>query len=792
MIRLETVLFQARGRPQARPGARAGRGARTHYARNHVRHHGRPQARPGARAGRQGRRRSLGLAWTALALGVGVLLFGARPAQASVFDEATGRLSVQDAAYAVTFDGATAIPAALEPELLDRDDEPVSLGADRFVLDPDGLEGAGALEMGGEHPTLRLHLSALESAFGGRRVEIRFWQRARGTRVRATLRWSVADATDLEREVLVSYFPFQPSGRITDDGWEEYTSGPVDFALPGGQGPAVLELQDLQRVRGQWQYLSYSISQRVLVDALEIRDLGPAAVPAVSCDRLNQAAACGAEGVCLLGRCVDGALVHGPPLQDDVLRRDYLDRRLFEFRSFEGSRLAQTLLLTLEEALSGVRGEATGPTFWSAFRTGISQLRDGHASGPRWAVNVGEHVTNLGLCIHLGEADLLPGGGPAPLVFERAHDNPVADQLRVGDVLTAIDGMAPYDWARAVGLEAGHAGDPRVFELAVAPRLVASARLSGATMTFTRCPAPPGGGAPVVCDASELETVHLDFAAQAEQTLWAGSLPDWLDHSQHCDYRFRRAVSDDQVRRYSFAGYHDDADGVRTLIINGVPSNYSEAGENWRTTVYEALDPPPDYLILDQRLGNGGAIDTTDFIMGLFLSEAAFDRMEIVPQLDRPLDTAVWDEVQRCSGYDSCGSFMRWQLHEMSGLPAAQRGVAATTRVAVLNGLDVSGNDYTSKLFTYREGATRIFSAGPTYGAFGPIATLPSHLDELSGGSMQYWDTVFVAGPGDPLDRFTTGTGVDPDEIVRQRQSDALQGIDTAMEAARAWLLQQP
>jgi hypothetical protein len=33
--------------------------------------------------------------------------------------------------------------------------------------------------------------------------------------------------------------------------------------------------------------------------------------------------------------------------------------------------------------------------------------------------------------------------------------------------------------------------------------------------------------------------------------------------------------------------------------------------------------------------------------------------------------------------------------------------------------------------------------------------------------------------------------GIVPDDRVLQRQSDALQGIDTTIEAAKAWLLQR-
>jgi hypothetical protein len=180
--------------------------------------------------------------------------------------------------------------------------------------------------------------------------------------------------------------------------------------------------------------------------------------------------------------------------------------------------------------------------------------------------------------------------------------------------------------------------------------------------------------------------------------------------------------------------------------------------------------------------------------MGLFLTEQDFDRIEIVPQLDRTLDATTWETLGSCElqvDMNDCAGYWRWSLHEFSDLEPALRGVAATTRVAVVNSLDVSGNDFTSRLFTYRGGPTKIFGPAPTYGAFGPIASLPSHLDELSGGSMQFWDSAFVVLPEDDPAGFATGVGVPPDQVVLQRQSDALLGVDTALEAARAWLLEE-
>lgn len=709
--------------------------------------------------------------------------------RAAELDETTGRLHLDADGYGVSFDEAASLPPELAAALEDNNGDALSPQAiaAQIRTDPDGLQGEGYLEMGGTYATLQLHLGALESRFNGRRVEIRFWQRPEGTRLQASLAWVLSDAVDPERYRLLGYFMFQPSGRATDDGWEEWTSGPFDFMAAGSSPPIRMELQDVQ-VSQSWQAVTYDRNLRVRLDALEILDLGPAFVPRRACTRLSQSQVCGPFGACLFGRCVDAALRYGPALVDRDLRNDYLDRRFFEFSTFEGGRMPQSLMGLLSDAVETLREETSPARFWPVLGRGIAALRDGHASGPMFGYSGSYQTTNLGVCVHQGEADLLPHGGPAPLVFSTEASNPVADLLAVGDVLTTIDGLPPFDWAVAVGLAGSHAGDPAAFEVVMAPSLFSAAQAGGSVVTFTRCGIQ---GAPVPCEPGETETIEVDFAQLAEETLWAGDLPEWLDHSQRCDYRFRRGVDHPDVRRYSFAGFEDDG-AVRTLIINGLPSMYY--GQEWVNAVLGALDPPPAYLILDQRTGSGGAVDTTDFLMGLFLTELDFDHIEIVPQVDRTLDATTWAALTSCRMFadqNDCGGFWRWQLHEMSEMEPPLRGVAGATRVAVLNAMDVSGNDFTTKLFNYRAGPTRIFGPGPTYGAFGPIASLPTHLDELSGGSMQYWDSAFAAQPDGEPEGFLTGVGIPPDRLIFQKQSDALLGVDTTVEAARAWLLQE-
>lgn len=224
------------------------------------------------------------------------------------------------------------------------------------------------------------------------------------------------------------------------------------------------------------------------------------------------------------------------------------------------------------------------------------------------------------------------------------------------------------------------------------------------------------------------------------------------------------------------------------MLINGVPSQLGRGGQQWFSTISAALDGSADRMLLDERRGGGGSIEAVDLMAGRLLAPDEFYAMDLLPQLSRPLDESLRAALRSCSVnrsfFGDCGNAFQWVLGDQS----SGRGFASTSSLAVVIGQDVSGNDFLTKLVTYRQAGTRIFGPVPTYGAFGVVWRLPAMPGELTGGSVQVHDTVFMADPGDINLDFTTGVGVEPDEVVYQKQSDALAGVDTLLERARAWL----
>lgn len=694
------------------------------------------------------------------------------PLYAGTFDSA-GRLHL-DAAVAGSLDGPAGLPEGWSLSLYDVDQ---GLLAPSWWPDPAGLEGVGGLEFGGRAVYGLLALNATPAA-AGRRVELHLWQRPLGTRASASLYWSVGDG---DSDLSLGVISLRPTGRVTSDGWEEWSSGPFDFLAGGLHGPRWLVLTDAQYQAYFVSYSSLDPALRVVLDGLELLDLGPAAVPPAPCTALDEATSCGPLGACLFGRCADSALVNGPPPLDAQRRADYLARRLFEYRHFEGGRLPQARLDGLSATLTALAApELADPArFWPRFSAAVADLRDGHASAPLAAYPADLRPD---VCLHLGQADLLPGAPLRPLVFSTSGLGALAAGLLVGDALVAIDGLEPAQWARQSG-RITHPGDPAGFDLVTAPDLLAAALRGGSRLGFARC------GGPLACAEPAVERVELDTVTLAGADIWQGRPPAWLQQRQRCDYRFGRDVDDPQVTRYQFAGWAD-RDGVRTLLINGVPSLWGEAGQARQQAVLEALTDGASLLILDQRSGSGGSIEAVDLLLTQLVAQDDFYAMDLYPWLeDRPLDADLMAGLAGCAG-DSwgCANSLRWvlgQAHEPAGPPYA----AGRARLAVLNGMDVSGNDYTSRLVTYRSAPTRIFGGGATWGAFGVIWGLPAHDEELYGGSFQVHDTVFRASAADGSTDFATGTGVLPDEVVYQRQSDALAGVDSVIEAARAWLL---
>jgi hypothetical protein len=709
---------------------------------------------------------------------ISILLLFPKLAHAD-FDPATGMVGLDDAAFGIAFDGPSSFPDGLTVQIYDQSFTPITDLESVFVQgELTGIEGAGSLELGGEHPYMLLDLRSIAEPLRGRRVEIKLWQRLKTTVAGIELSWYTGDveaALRGERDgsyQRVGVIPFQPSGRATDDGWVEWTSGPIDFSLAGIVDPTFLTFFDEHVAYAYQQVASFDPTVRVGIDALGIYDLGPATVPAISCNLIDEATACGPMGACQFGQCADAAAVIGPKLENLALREEYLFRRMFLIENLEGGRGPLASLANFRSKLDPLHGETSNKSYWTAIAEAFDGLADGHASEP-----LPTYPSQLatGICLYLGEADLLPGTPIAPLVLE-ANANAIGSSLQIGDALVAIDGIPVSDWRAAATRLLRYGGDPRGREYITTPQLMNAALMTGAVLTFQR----PNQAQPIEIDLGELAS-----------GFYTGELPDWRFDFIGCDYRFQRPVQDPAVREYAFAGFADDG-GVRSVLINGVPAYYGRGGEEWFATIESALNGSgPALLALDERQGAGGSIEAVDLIASHYLAPDDFFGMDLLPQVSQTLDRTLVDALRECSAtnqtfYGGCGNAFQWILGQQNQFGG--EGLASTQKLAVMTGLDVSGNDYLTKLLTYRSAETRIFGAVPTYGAFGVVWSLPALAGELTGGSVQVQDTIFVAQPSDTNLDFNTGTGISPDEVVLQKQSDAIAGVDTLVARARAWL----
>jgi hypothetical protein len=718
---------------------------------------------------------------------------------ASGFDADTGKVSTEGAAFAISFDNLGAIQGlgvsgydVFNGTAYDE----LQVGA---LIEPDAeeaIEGGGALAMGGDltfvHVALENRTDLAELV--GRRVEVILWQKARGTHVTPSLTWYGGDPLG---PTYLGALTLQPSGEVTSDGWERWTSGAVDWAWAEAIGPATLDLYD-EAYAAAYGGASPDPSARALVDALHVVDLGPALVTASTCALPTEDVDCGDAGLCHLGRCVDAAIRAGQALIDDDLRSDYLDRRLFEIRTFEGGRSPRGKLELVSAALGPLKaGPANARTFWPTLGDAYTLLVDGHASAPLLSYPL---FQNGGVCVHEGSADLVPTAAPAdsvvPLVFQPGASL-VGAQLQPGDALVRIDGLPTAQWVDLARRLIAHGGDPEGRSVVTAPAIFTAAIDTGAVVTFARCAGGADGSTP--CAAEDVTEIVLDLGALVGDAILAGETVLSYEEIAACDYRFKRPVPSTAVRSntdYAFAGSTNEG-AVRFLVINGVPGYYGDGGEEWFTQVQDALEDAPGLLVLDERTGGGGGVDAVDWIAAALLAPndllamdflASFEADDFdVEALGAARQAAVDCSVSGQSGL-GCGNSFRWFVGDVAAQGDLQ-GVSSSTKLAVLIGSDVSGNDYLTRMLNQRTtAATRVFGAGSTWGAYGVIWSMASHLGELSGGSLQVQDTIFVANDSDTNVAFATSTGERPDEIVRQKQSDALAGRDTVIEAARAWL----
>lgn len=658
----------------------------------------------------------------------------------------------------------------------------------------DALEGAGAWRMGGGLLYSNFFIDPARINLTGRRVSVNVWVQPRGTMLQGRLYYIAGDVAEALQSGgfggpgYIGSVALKPTGRVTSDGWREISTGPVDWTA-GEVDAGLLSIFDGQFDRSSY-LLDFNPAHRAGLDALEIVDLGPAAVSGEPCQSVDVEATCGAQGVCVWGRCVDGSIVTDT-MPDARIRGDYIDRKIIDFQHLEAGVRSQEILAEELPTLQALKDAEGGAPFWQGLRESVARLQDGHASAPAEDF---ELLNNAGVCLVMGEADLIDADGPLPLVFGTSAEisgaplTEFTEQLQAGDALTAIDGVNPYQWLDETPLPPVHAGDPVVRDFVLTPQLVGRAIRAGAELTFQRCVDPDDVGG---C-ASIAETV-IDTAELAGD-VWGQGAPEWMRRQVPCDYRFERWVDGNNAAEqasYQFVGVGQEED-ISVLLINGTPDPSTDENR-WGQRVNAALRDSPQKVILDHRQGGGGTVTGVDLVAAYFLDPEEFDVINWFAYFGDDWGPEVYEALLECltnpsgDSFPVCGSSYLWDPFSRHPDP----GGASDARLAVVIGQDVSGNDFLTELLRRREAPTLILGSPATYGAFGTVVGLPGLLGEFAGGSVQISDSIFFDEPyqpGDALPEFTTGVGVPADEVVLQRQSDILNGVDTALERARQWL----
>lgn len=701
-------------------------------------------------------------------------LLGAPNYALADFDVAQGRVVLNDVIEGVGLNSANE-GAALRVDYLDFNLMPVTARNQDF-LRGNALEGDGSLVLGanGRMGGMLVHLDS--EAFFGRRVEIKLWYQPQGTIPVADVLYEarpIPSAGFEELLITMGTVRLYPSGRATDDGWVELTSGPIDFDGHLEFRARALRVFDARLLEALLFGQTSSQSGDVLIDGLGIYDRGSKAVPDIECSLPEERALCGERGACFMGRCVEATAVMGNFPDGARVRREYLEHLGARMGVMAGGRFTIARSQGFLQELTALAEDPSPASAWSRFVRAYDDLGDGHISAPFLNIPTGSIFG--GACVYEGEADLLPQAGILPLVYETFPNHPVGSQLQPGDVLTLIDGISPRDWAQFADRFMSYSGDPRGRTFVTTPDLLDAAMMSGATLFFERC-ALPGG-----CSNAQVQRIVIDLKPLLSP-LFLGQFVDIQGSSRDCDFRFQREVQAPDVRDPDFVG-HSDIGGVRTVLINGV-----DGSGRWLSSAQQAMNGVPPLVILDERTGGGGTFDGVSALLEPFLTPAADPLALLVPQLNPEVTLMSREQLVSCQnlGTPLCGNFFYLPM----GTGVTPRAVQPAARIAVLNGRDVSGNDFLPFALKRRtQGETRIFGVVPTYGAFGPIYTVPRVMGELIGGSVQLHDTIFAEGLGDPSLEFHTGFGVEPDEIVYQRQSDAILGVDTMIQAARAWLV---
>lgn len=659
------------------------------------------------------------------------------------------------------------------------DATPVSAGNLAPLLQ--STDGADAIEGTGY---LRLSLpggvavvdDALFASVSSGRLSVTLWARAEGGLPQLRVVYGAGALGDAFQHASVQAIR---TGRETTDGWTELSTGPIDGMVWGAPIKAIL-------VTGS----PFSMSTtKGSIDALEIRRETGAPTPASACTQADVETTCGAAGECMYGHCVASSVVWGP-LPPSAHREEIARRWIQIAGRFLGDRAAtragRTTFATAARDLA--RYAVSSSQFHGGMARLVNGLRDNHtsygappASFSAFAPQAQEGWSaGLHACFGVVEKDLL-GGGRGFAVF-RAGDAPATRvKLKVGDVVTKIDGMDPKSWVDLVY--------PRVApELPndadadwswAAQTLSAMVTKRAKTLTLARC------ASATACNGTDRQELTVPVADVLFPQEAAGGL-DVTDYFE-CSPRFHDAV--DAPSSGANGNTPVDAQskgGITYVQFDGFVSDPASATNDWSAKMSDVFFARPTSVVMDARLGQGGSSDNIAALVDLTRGSAepigAFD--VIRGGWDDADPSGIFDAFASCTS--GSGSLACWSAEILLANAADPPGGA--TKIAWLNTADVSANDFTPRML---QGRSKVRIFGPTHssGAYGAITSLPGFLPGWMGGSVQYTDTRFAPTMAAmKTARWESGHGVVPEQSVAETVSDLLRDRDTILEAAAQWL----
>jgi len=646
----------------------------------------------------------------------------------------------------------------------------------------DAVEGARGFRVGAvTGQGLAIMDAAYFATLAGSRVEVSMWARADGAMPAVTVQygkeWALDGGFDFASVTSMR------TGRETSDGWVEYTTGPIDGSVLGAPIRAIVFAAPSSRGTST-AGVSY------VIDAVEIKSVPGSLTAPTACIQDDVETACGPTGDCMYGHCVPSSITWGalptPEHREQFASRwSHMASRLIGDRASSEFGRATFTPTARELGMYAVSSRQ----FFGGINRLVNRLRDNHTSfgSPPAGFNMFNPMVQYGwsgalhACFGVVEKDLL-GGGLGFGVFH-AGDKPLTGVvLKPGDVLTKIDGKDPKAWADAVlpGIMRTSPNDSKADWAHYAELLSAAVSVRAKEITITRC------ASATACDGDNKKELVIDIAGKLyPHIVEKGGFGSDLEYFG-CSPRFRDSVPD--FDEASSTGYEDlvtprTVDGIVNVQFDGF------SGQNgWKDKFTSVFSEKPAMVLMDTRQGNGGTGDNVEHLLGLMRGkEEPIGFITVVNgTYDDPSPASLFTTYRSCvvggaTGYFSC--FGAWGFFSEFDAPSG-----STSKIAWVNTLDVSANDYMPRLLKGRSNL-KIFAPHPTAGAFGAVTSFSSFMPGYSGGSIQYQDSRFASTYDDFASaRWESGHGVEPDIVVTQKVSDAIAGKDTILETARAWL----